>query len=94
MKTAAIDRHDPMCRAADRDEYRLGTMTILRRPVAVIAVALGVAVSWAVSIPLVEAKTRLDLPSPLSGPGVPEVKKSQQRKIERGWQELVAGDLI
>lgn len=32
-------------------------------------------------------------PSPLSGPGVPAVKKSQQKKIERGWQDLIAGDL-
>ncbi len=67
-------------------------MTILRRPVAVIV--LGVVLSWAVFVPPVEAKTRLDLPSPLSGPGVPAVKRSQEKKIERAWRELAAGDLI
>ncbi len=34
----------------------------------------------------------LDFPSPLAGPGVPPIKKAQQRKIERGWRELLAGD--
>jgi len=94
MKTAAIERRDHTRREADRREDRLVTMTMLRRSVAVIAVVLGVVLSWAVSSPLVEAMTGSDLPSPLSGPGVPVVKKSQKKKIERAWRELAAGDLI
>ncbi len=35
----------------------------------------------------------IDLPSPLAGPGVPAIKKSQMKKIDRGWRELAAGDL-
>jgi len=69
-------------------------MTTLHRPFVAIAVVLGVAFSWAISSPSIEAETRLDLPSPLDGPGVPNVKKSQRKKIERGWRELLAGDLI
>ncbi len=94
METTAIDHHDPTWRAADHDQKRFGAMTTLRRPSAVIAVILGVAFSWAVSSPSLEAETRLDLPSPLSGPGVPKVKKSQRKKIDRAWRELLAGDLV
>jgi tetratricopeptide (TPR) repeat protein len=35
----------------------------------------------------------IDLPSPLAGPGVPAIKRSQMKKIDRGWRELAAGDL-
>jgi len=34
----------------------------------------------------------IDLPSPLAGPGVAAIKKSQKKKVDRGWRELVAGD--
>jgi tetratricopeptide (TPR) repeat protein len=94
MKTATIDRRDHPRRKADRSENRLGTMTILHRPVAVIVLVLGVVFLWVVFALPVEAKTRLDLPSPLSGPGVPVVKRSQEKKIERAWRELAAGNLI
>lgn len=32
------------------------------------------------------------VPSPLSGPGIGEMKKSQRKKIDRGWRALNAGD--
>ena len=69
-------------------------MTTMHRPLTVIAVVLGVALSWAIYSSSAEDETRLDLPSPLSGPGVPEIKKSQTKKIGRAWRELLAGDLI
>jgi len=93
MKTEAIDRLDPTGRAADCDEIRRDAMTKLQRPFAVIVVALGLTFWCAVASPSVAGETRLDLPSPLIGPGVPEIKKSQRKKIERAWQELLAGDL-
>lgn len=65
-----------------------------RRPVALGAVVLGLLFSSAVFSPSLGAENRLDLPSPLSGPGVPVVKKSQQKKIDRAWRDLAAGDLI
>lgn len=33
------------------------------------------------------------LPSPLSGPGVPTIKKSQHKKISRAWNELLSGNV-
>ena len=60
----------------------------------VIAAALVAAFSWTVLVPPANGDNQLDFPSPLSGPGVVTVKKSQKRKIQRGWEELVAGDLL
>lgn len=54
--------------------------------------ALVVAFSATGSAQSAVAVAVADLPSPLTGPGVPAVKKSQKRKIDRGWRELVAGD--
>ena len=34
-----------------------------------------------------------DLPSPLAGPGVGELKRGQQKKIRQAWQEFLAGDV-
>lgn len=92
MRTAEIDRHSSPHTATDCDEGRLGTMTAMHRPTTVIAVAVGLSLSCLLPVPAIAAEARLDLPSPLSGPGVPGVKKSQQKKINRGWRELLAGN--
>jgi len=59
----------------------------------VLAVAFAVAVSWTSFAHSAEAGVGADFASPLAGPGVDTVKKSQQRKIQKGWQELTAGNL-
>jgi len=59
----------------------------------VIAVTFAVAVSWTAFALPAEAGSGADFASPLSGPGVDTVKKSQQRKIQKGWQELTDGKL-
>ncbi len=59
---------------------------------AVLTVTLAVALSWTLSALPLEAGSGVDVPSPLSGPGVETVKKSQQKKIRKGWQDFVAGD--
>jgi len=94
MKTATIDCRDHTCRKADRSENRREPVSILRRAAPVIVLVFGVVSSTAVFAPPVEATAGVDLPSPLSGPGVPVVKKSQEKKIERAWRELAAGDPI
>ena len=60
----------------------------------VFVATLVAAFSWTVLTPPSNAGNQPDFPSPLSGPGVVPVKKSQQKKIRRGWEELIAGDLI
>ena len=69
-------------------------MTHMQRIHALLAMVLAPMYLWVALAFPVEARTRLDLPSPLAGPGVPETKKSQRKKIERGWRELAAGDLV
>jgi tetratricopeptide (TPR) repeat protein len=69
-------------------------MMIENRSVAAISVVVGAVLWFAFGNPPVGAGTRPDLPSPLAGPGVPEVTKSQGKKIDRAWRELVAGDPI
>lgn len=60
----------------------------------ILAVTLAAAVSWtSLALPL-EAGTGTDFPSPVSGPGVETIKKSQKKKIQRGWEEVIAGDLV
>jgi len=60
----------------------------------ILAVTIAAAVSWtSLALPL-EADTGTDFPSPMSGPGVETIKKSQQKKIQRGWEEVIAGDLV
>jgi tetratricopeptide (TPR) repeat protein len=93
MRTPAIDRHPLLCADGDRGDYELGVVMKIHRRFALIALVLGLVISWTVSIPASDAKARLDLPAPLSGPGVPAVKKSQNKKIKRAWQEFLAGDL-
>ena len=59
-----------------------------------LAVVLAAVLSAIVLAQPIAADTggRLDLPSPLAGPGVTPIKKAQRKKIERGWRELLAGD--
>ena len=66
-------------------------MTDLHTPRAILAITIAAAVSCA-SFPL-EAGTDEQFPSPVSGPGVEAIKKSQRKKIQRGWEEVIAGDL-
>lgn len=54
---------------------------------------LVLAVLWMAIPDGAEASPTSEFPSPLVGPGVAEIKKSQHKKIERGWRELVAGDI-
>jgi hypothetical protein len=61
---------------------------LLAKPTAVLAIVL-LAASSATSSTDIDAG---DLPSPLAGPGVAELKKSQIKKIDRGWRELATGD--
>ena len=58
-----------------------------------LAVTLAVALSWTLFVLPLEAVSAADLPSPLSGPGGESIKKSQQKKIRRAWQELTSGNL-
>ena len=41
----------------------------------------------------VSATQAVDLPSPLDGPGRPELKKSQTKRIEKAWKRFEDGDL-
>lgn len=38
------------------------------------------------------AAPSVEFPSPLSGPGVGEIKKSKRKKVDRAWREYLAGD--
>ncbi len=69
-------------------------MTTAHRPSVLIVIALGALFAAVLLNPSVEAGSGHGFPSPLAGPGVPDVKRSQAKKIERGWRELVAGDPI
>jgi tetratricopeptide (TPR) repeat protein len=63
-------------------------------PGKVVATTLGIVVSICANVPHTGAEPDgIGPPSPLSGPGVPSIKKSQLKKVQRGWQELVEGDL-
>lgn len=93
MTAAEIDHHRPPHSAAALVENRLGTMTTRHRPTAFLIVVVGLVLWCTWSDPAIAAEARFDLPSPLAGPGVPEVKKSQRKKIDRGWRELAAGNL-
>ena len=58
-----------------------------------LAAASMSALLWAFGVGPSLAVSPADLPSPLSGPGVGELKRGQQKKIHRAWQEFLAGDV-
>ncbi len=55
-----------------------------------IVAVLGLLVTL-IAVPAI-ANGFAQVPSPLSGPGIGEMKKSQRKKIDRGWRALNAGD--
>jgi len=55
--------------------------------ITLLVAVLSISVAWPCG-----AVSPSDLPSPLAGPGVVEMKKSQYRRIDRAWREFLAGD--
>jgi len=82
MSRAEATIHDR--RAANR---RPLAGTIIR-----IAAVLGLGATLIVAPAVAEALAAVA--SPLSGPGVGEMKKSQRKKIDRGWQALTEGNRV
>ena len=58
-----------------------------------LAAALLSALLWVFGAGPSLAVSPADLPSPLSGPGVAELKRGQQKKIRQAWQEFLDGDI-
>lgn len=48
--------------------------------------------AFLVAMPSV-ARAQAELPNPLSGPGAGKLKRSHEKKIDRAWRELVAGNI-
>lgn len=71
----------PKRRSAGLGRGRLGR----RRFASAVAACLWCAIAVATG--------SLRLPSPLAGPGVEQVKRSDERRIERAWRDLLDGDL-
>lgn len=57
-----------------------------------IAVVLGLLATLIMAPAIADASA--EVPDPLSGPGIGEMKKSQRKKIDRGWRALNEGDHV
>jgi tetratricopeptide (TPR) repeat protein len=65
---------------------------VVTRPRTLVAASMSALLWFSAAAPSL-AVSPADLPSPLSGPGVAELKRGQQKKIRQAWQEFLAGDL-
>ncbi|HSN55974.1 MAG TPA: hypothetical protein VLT32_14975, partial [Candidatus Sulfomarinibacteraceae bacterium] len=74
-------------------ELHAGRAASLRTVSGRLSLVLAVAVAcWLTALPT-QAVTTRELPSPLEGPGVPSLTRSQTRNLQRSWRELAGGDL-
>ncbi len=70
----------------------VGHPALLRGAAALAAVVwLIVAAACATAPPPPTGRAAFDLPSPLEGPGRPDIDRAAQRAVERGWTDLQAG---
>ncbi len=67
----------------------------VRSPHLAVAAILAAAVGCAPPPPIIQPVPELgDVPSPLSGPGVPRIDQTDRSAVQEGWNRLLTGDAV